>query len=371
MSGPRRRIAAAGVVGIVVMLVLSGCATASTISSSAADLGSSASAVPLSQLTPLADPKSYVGPSTAVLDSSAIVPVEQNPSQSLPATITSKDPDGDVSVTVTDTSRIVPMDIAGTIATTVFALGFGGSVVGRDESTSIPGAEDLPVVTGSSHSINAEAVLALNPTLVITDGTIGPRDVVTQLRDAGVTVVFVSNTPSIEGPAQLARDVSAVLGAAPVGDELATKLSTQITNKVAEIAALAPKENSKKLRIAFLYLRGASGIYYLFGKGSGSDVLINALGGVDVATEIGWVGEKPMTAEALAAADPDLILVMTKGLESVGGVDGLLSSKPEVAITTAGENRRFVDMADAVVLGFGPRLPDVLDALARAIYAPE
>ncbi|MBM6672232.1 ABC transporter substrate-binding protein, partial [Phocaeicola coprophilus] len=82
------------------------------------------------------------------------------------------------------------------------------------------------------------------------------------------------------------------------------------------------------LRMLFLYLRGNSGIYYLFGEGSGADVLIDSLGGVDVAKEIGLDGERPMTDEAMVAADPDLILVMTDGLASVGGVDALLESKP-------------------------------------------
>jgi iron complex transport system substrate-binding protein len=30
-----------------------------------------------------------------------------------------------------------------------------------------------------------------------------------------------------------------------------------------------------------------------------------------------------------------------------------------------------VEMADSQVLSFGPRTPEVIDALARAIYAPE
>jgi iron complex transport system substrate-binding protein len=120
----------------------------------------------------------------------------------------------------------------------------------------------------------------------------------------------------------------------------------------------------------FLYLRGGSGIFYLFGEESGADELIHGLSGVDVAGEIGWDGMKPMTDEALVAADPDLVLVMTDGLASAGGVDGLLASKPALALTTAGRNRRFVDMADGVVLGFGPRSAAVLDALARAVYAP-
>ena len=64
------------------------------------------------------------------------------------------------------------------------------------------------------------------------------------------------------------------------------------------------------------------------------------------------------------------ILVMTDGIESAGGIDGLLQAKPAIALTAAGQNRRFVDMADGDILSFGPRSASVLDALARAVYAP-
>jgi iron complex transport system substrate-binding protein len=78
-----------------------------------------------------------------------------------------------------------------------------------------------------------------------------------------------------------------------------------------------------------------------------------------------------MTDEALIAANPDLIIVMTEGLASVGGARELVKEKPAIGLTRAGQKLRFVDMADSQVLSFGPRTPEVIDALARAIYAPE
>lgn len=89
-----------------------------------------------------------------------------------------------------------------------------------------------------------------------------------------------------------------------------------------------------------------------------------------MAKEIDWNGMKPMTDEAIVAAKPDLILVMTDGLKSAGGIDGLLKTKPAIALTPAGQHRRFVDMADGDILSFGPRSAQILDALARAVYAP-
>jgi len=362
------RFARTAVAGAALVALLAGCSAASApeptpTAPSLADL------VPLSDLDLIADPRSHVGESTALLPEVSISSLDAVPDQQLPATVTSYDLDGDTEVTVESTDRILGIDIAGSIAATVFGLGLGDNVVGRDVSTTFPEAADLPVVTSSGHSVNSESILALRPDVIITDGTVGPVDVLLQLRDAGIAIVFVDTDPSLDGVGELARQVGAALGAPAAGEELASQLQVEIEDKVAEIAAIAPTDDADRLRIVFLYLRGSAGIYYLFGSESGADALITSLGGIDVAAEIGWEGMKPMTDEALIAANPDLILVMTSGLESVGGVDGLLESKPAIALTRAGENRRFVDMADGDILSFGPRTALVLDALARAVYA--
>lgn len=50
----------------------------------------------------------------------------------------------------------------------------------------------------------------------------------------------------------------------------------------------------------------------------------------------------PITSEGLVAAGPDVILMMTKGLDSVGGIEGLVEI-PGIAQTPAGMDRRVVD----------------------------
>ena len=352
------------------LLAITGCQPASY----SADTGPAPAApntVPLGDIPWLDDPKSWQGPSTAVLSTSSFEPLSASDVTSeLPQTVTSDDLSGPVEVVVESAERIIAVDMAGSLAQTVWGLGLGDRLVGRDISTTLPGTEDLPVVTGTGHSISVESVLELRPDLVLTDGTVGPIDVMMQLREAGITLVFVREPAGLSQPATQAQRVAAVLGVPERGDELASRIDRQIAAVVDTIEANIPSEPSQRLRMVFLYLRGANGIYYLFGEESGAGDLITALGGIDVAGEIGWAGLRPMTDEALIRSNPDLILVMSHGLESVGGVDALVEKKPAIGLTTAGRNRRFVDMADAVVLGFGPRTPAVLDALARAIYAP-
>lgn len=362
---PRIRTAVAATL-LVTLLV--GCAAGAPSRTAAPE--ASGPLVPLAELDLLDDPKSWQGEATAVLRETSITPVTDAPAQSLPATVTSHDLAGDVPVTVTDTSRILGLDLAGSISATIVGLGFGDNLVGRDSSSTFPEVADLPLVTTGGHTINSETVIALRPTLIVTDGTIGPIDVMLQLRDVGIPIVFVDADTGFDGVYELTEQVAHALGADGAGALLADRLRAEIDAKVAEVAAIAPSDPADRLRMLFLYLRGDSGIYYLFGAESGVDDLITAVGGVDVATEIGWTGMKPMTDEAIIAAAPDLILVMTSGIESAGGVDGLLQSKPAIGITPAGQNRRFVRMADGEILSFGPRTADVIDAVARAVYAP-
>jgi iron complex transport system substrate-binding protein len=321
----------------------------------------------LSEVSPLADPLSWQGPSTAVAGSSAVEPITDG-AQALPATVV--DSQG-TQVTVTDTSRILTLDIYGSLSRVVFELGLGESVVARDTSSGFPEAIALPVVTENGHDLNAEAILEAAPTVIITDTSLGPWDTILQMRDAGIPVVVVDSHRSLESIGSLTEQVAAALGVTERGAALAARTTAAVDAKVAQIAAIAPSDPSQKLRMMFLYVRGQSGVYYLFGEESGADSLIEALGGVDVAGEIGWQGMRPVTDEALVDANPDLLIMMTKGLESVGGVDGLVEHLPAVAQTDAGRNRRIVDMSDTTVLSFGPAAASVLDALAVAVYAPE
>ncbi|MCR6711467.1 MAG: ABC transporter substrate-binding protein [Demequina sp.] len=364
-----RRLAA---LSLLAALTLSACGVQMTPASRepggvAAPSETAQSVTPLDQLDVLADPATYQGSSTATLHIEGLAAPASAPSQALPVTVTSHDRSGDRQVTVTDASRVVAIDIAGSIADTIWALGLSDALVGHDVAASYPGSELTPVITGNGHSVNAESVLELKPTLVITDGSVGPTSAIDQLRDAGVTVVYVENVSSFDGAAQLARDVSQVLGAPDAGETVAASLAKQVDEVRAQVAAIAP---AKPLRMVFLYLRGSASVYYVFGEESGADQLIEALGGLDAAGEAGIKGSQPLTDEAMLSTDPDVILVMTDGLSSVGGVDGLLADFPAIALTTAGENRRVVDMADTQILSFGPRSAAVIDGLARAIYAP-
>jgi iron complex transport system substrate-binding protein len=366
---PHRRAARRSVpalVAAVVVAVLAGCTGVAGAAGTGAAVAGDRPA--LADVTPVDDPRGWTGEQTAVAAATPVEPVADDPRPALPVTLT--DAQG-TEVTVTDTSRVLALDLYGSTSRILFELGLGGSVVGRDSSSDFPEIADLPVVTTSGHDLSGEAILELAPTLLITDTTLGPWDTVLQMRDAGIPVVVVDSRRELGTVGDLIASVAAAVGLPDEGAALAARTEAQIADVRAQVDRLAPEDPADRLRVVFLYLRGQAGVYYLFGEGSGADSLIEALGAVDVAGEIGWQGMRPVTDEGLVAAQPDLVLVMTKGLESVGGVDGLLEQLPAVAQTPAGEHRRVVDMADTQVLSFGPTSAQTLDALARAFYAPD
>lgn len=352
-------------------LALAGCsgpgATAAQPATETVDSCPQAS-VPLAELDLVDDVRATTGGSTACLSGDAIDPVDDDTAPVLPVTVT--DSEGR-EIEITDVDRILPIDISGTIASTVFALGLGDQVVGRDASTMFAGTEDLPVVTKTGHTLNAEAILELAPTVILTDTTIGPKDIRQQLRDAGIAIVVISSDRRLDTTDALVTEIATALGVPTRGEALIERLDADLAAAVAEIEAVVPADVDDRARMLFLYVRGNANIYYIFGEDSGADSLIDAVGGVDVAAEIGWEGMKPMTAEALVAARPDVLVMMTDGLESVDGIDGLIERIPAIAETPAGINRRVIDMADSEILSFGPRSADVIGAIARALYAPE
>jgi iron complex transport system substrate-binding protein len=103
------------------------------------------------------------------------------------------------------------------------------------------------------------------------------------------------------------------------------------------------------------------------GTNTRSHAMIEAAGGIDAGAEAGIDGYKPITAEALVAARPDVILFLTAGLESIGGVAGAMRI-PGVAQTPAGRNRRFLHYDDLLLLGHGPRTGAALRSLVRGLH---
>lgn len=266
------------------------------------------------------------------------------------------------SISMTDTtgeiassSRIIAL--ANGSAEIIDAMGFKSLIVGRDIASTDESLKEISVVS-SGHQVVAEKIIALQPDLVIIDESVGPQEAIATVRKAGIRVELIKEVWNVGDITKKVSAIAQLLELPLTGKAL----SDAITSKISEVG----QRVTSSPRIAFLYLRGGSSIYLLGGKGSGADSMLSALGAVDVGAAISGVPFAPFTAESFAVEDPEILLVMSKGLESVGGVDGLVSL-PGVAQTTAGKNRAVIAIDDSLLLSFGPRTPDLLFKIAEAI----
>lgn len=249
--------------------------------------------------------------------------------------------------------------LGGSVTEIIYALAAESKLVGVDASSIYPDAARAQPQVGHFRQVSSEGVLSLNPDLVLAIEDAGPPTSITQLRAAGVEVVIVPSTPSIEGARQKIRIVAGALGMQEAGEQLVQRLNTGIE-------AIERKVNgvTEKPRVMFIYARG-NGTPNVSGKGTSADAMIRLAGGENAIEA--FDGYRPLTAEAVVAAAPDVILVLERGLEALNGKESFLNM-PGVALTPAGRSGKIVSMDDMLMLGFGPRLGEAIQDLHAKLF---
>ena len=253
----------------------------------------------------------------------------------------------------------------GDLTEIVYALGAGHVIVGRDASSIYPPEAELLPNLGFNQELSAEGVLSLEPTLVIGSPTAGPPEVLEQIRGAGVEVVIIEDLYTFDAPALKIRAIGTALGLEQRAETLIADVEARIDAVLRDVAARYA-ETQQRPSVLFLYVR-RNAPQLVAGEDSPAAAMIEAAGGADAGTRSGIYGFAPLTPEAVVAADPDALLVMRRGVESLGGVESL-RDVPGIAQTRAWRDRRVIVMDDLYLLGFGPRLPEALADLAAEIH---
>jgi iron complex transport system substrate-binding protein len=248
--------------------------------------------------------------------------------------------------------RIVSLN--GTITEIICALGFEKQLAGTDVTSTYPlTVQQLPKV-GHNRNISAEPVLALQPDLIIATSNFLQPAVIEQFKQTGVKTVVLQQEYSIAATKKLIMEVAAALQAPDKGTALCRQLDK-------EQQTLHVLQQSKK--VLFIYARGA-GTLMVAGKETPLDRIITLAGAHNAAD--GFKDFKPLTTESLVAANPDVILLFDTGLQSLGGVNGLLKV-PGIPQTTAGKQQKVIAMDGQLLSGFGPRLIQAIRELSEKL----
>ncbi|WP_159477128.1 hemin ABC transporter substrate-binding protein [Dyadobacter sp. 3J3] len=243
----------------------------------------------------------------------------------------------------------------GTLSEILVGLGLESQIVGVDVTSTYPvSLEKLPKI-GHNRNISSEGILALNPDVIVTsDQSMISVNVLKQLNSSGKKVVTFKQEYSEEGTVNLIREMGTYFNAKPQAEKMIKSLKSDL--------ARLPKTITPK-KLLFIYARG-TGTLMVSGKNTSLDKMFTLIGHKNAVTD--FTDFKPLTSESLLAANPDVLVLFSSGLESVDGIEGLLKV-PGVAYTNAGKNRKVISMDGQLLTGFGPRLGKAATELAQKV----
>lgn len=253
-------------------------------------------------------------------------------------------------------ARIICM--APSITEIVFALGLGDRVIGVSDFCDYPPeARELPTIGGVVNP-NMEAIVALNPDLVLALPNATHESLFRSLRTLGMRVVTLRNdmlSDLFDTIGKIGEETSREREAAEMSERLRAKFSA-VTEKVAD---------QPRRRVMFIV-----GVDPLFvaGRGTFIDELIDIAGGENIAGD-SFSKYPQIGIEKVVSKAPEVILYTSLNFELTPEQEinakklwSAYQSLPAV------ENDRIVGLvADYVTLP-GPRLAIGIEEMAKAIH---
>jgi len=252
-----------------------------------------------------------------------------------------------------DTSRVVA--IGGATTEIVYALGAADKLVARDSTSTFPArAQTLPDI-GYMRALAAEGVLSVQPTLILTEPGAGPPETISVLQAASVPMVVVPAPFSGEG---ILAKITAIGDALGIPDK-AQMLSDQVRAGLDDVATQVANDDTAPKRVLFV-LSTQGGRIMASGTNTAADGIIAMAGGINAIDQ--FEGYRQLTAEAIAVAAPDVVLMMDREGDHASTAEALFAI-PEMATTPAAQTGALVKMDGLLLLGFGPRTPQAAQAL--------
>jgi iron complex transport system substrate-binding protein len=235
----------------------------------------------------------------------------------------------------------------------VCALGLCDKIVATDRTSLYPESlQDLPSI-GYRNSINAEGILSLEPDLVILEKSYVTDDLITQLRLSRIKVVVVQSEQNFESSKARIRTIAGALNKLSEAEQLIGQIEIDLL-AISKKVASAPS----RPKVLCVYARG-TGAIQIAGSNTSFE-LLRLAGAVNAAADI--EGYKPLNTESLIQSNPDFILFFDSGLESIGGVEGVLKI-PGVSQTKAGKEKQIIHMDGNLLTNWGPRIAQAVEEL--------
>jgi iron complex transport system substrate-binding protein len=235
----------------------------------------------------------------------------------------------------------------------LFALGAGEQVVGRTRWCDWPPAALAVPSVGDGIPPNIEAVLARRPDLVLLYRSAQNTEPMRQLRAAGIPAAELT-MDHLGDVSRMARLLGPALGRERSADSLAAAFDSAI-------AALARDTLVRRAAPPSVLLLAWDQPPIAIGAGSFQSEILTLAGGRNLFADIP-LPSAPVSIEAIASRNPALILVSDSGSPK-------FAARPEWRVIEAVRRGRIVHLTTPAFGRPGPRAPEVVAELRRALEA--
>lgn len=246
----------------------------------------------------------------------------------------------------------------------IFALGKGHNLVAVDLSSTYPDSAKLLPTVGYHRALNPEGIIAANPDLVIHSNDIGPDNVLPQITKAGLNIKAFGGANTIDSAKLLLTELGKFFQVESRADSINAALDKDL-----ELAANARQElpAADTPKVMVIHFGRANNVYFVMsGRKGVADKMIE-LAGAKVA-QYDAKGARQLSPEAVATANPDIIIATDYGYDQMGSMDKFISEVPGVALTNAGKNKRIVRFEEHDLVYFGPRSGQNILALMKLLH---
>jgi iron complex transport system substrate-binding protein len=251
--------------------------------------------------------------------------------------------------TATSAHAMRLISIGGALTEIVYLLKANTELVGVDTTSIYPAAATRLPNVGYARSLSAEGILALGPTQLIATEDAGPPMVLKQISDAGIPLIILPSGHQFKDLIERVSTIGRLVHKPDIAQALASRLHVEWNNTQERVS----HSKRKNTRVLFVLSQNPSQLM-VGGEKTSADAMISYAGARNSIS--GVSGFKPLTPEAVIAANPDVILVTDQGMKAVGGIDGVLRF-PGISQTRAGKEQKIISLEAMYLLGFGPRMP--------------
>lgn len=230
----------------------------------------------------------------------------------------------------------------------IYALGAEEELVAVDVSSTYPEKiKELPTV-GYHRALAAEGILAAKPTLILHDNNIGPEHVVRQLENLGIPMKsFESKGNDINSTKALIKEAGDFFHKEKQADSICAILDDEMEHALQNTSSYKDRPS-----VLVIHFGLASNVYLVMTAKSVAANLIQWAGGrMAVHDEKGM---KQLSAEVVAASNPDVILLTDFGYDRLGS-KAKIKELPGVAATNAAKNNRIYRIEEHDLAYLGPR----------------